>query len=126
MPDYVFIDVMGPHREYDETLWERLYNTPAENFRTGGGQVHVDRHLKWKKIVELKFGQKPVVDFDILSLQRKFYTKFVSADGIAIVANKTVEDLTMLKAREAVSTGSCPTRPACGTTCSTSEVWRSC
>ena len=94
VPDYVFDVAMKPWREYVMALWERHYNIPAENFfMNGNGHPdHVTEHLAWQRALEDKFGQKPVVNFDILSLQKEFYARCAIADGMVVVANNAVRN----------------------------------
>ena len=43
-----------------------------------------------------------VADLDFHALQKAFYTRYIDAGGIAIVANNTVEDMFLIAARDAV------------------------
>ena len=91
VPDYVFDVAMKPLREKTMEKWERYYNLISENFSDQHG---VDRHLAWKRNLEDKLGQSPVVNFDpaiIETLQREFYARCAIADGMVVVTNDAIK-----------------------------------
>ncbi|MYB01498.1 hypothetical protein F4X90_17760 [Candidatus Poribacteria bacterium] len=53
--------------------------------------------------IERDYGKETLENFvDIKAMQREFYTRYIDADGIAIVANSDVEDKHLIEARNAV------------------------
>ncbi len=92
-PDHVFEGTMAEFRERREELWKQVYtNTGPEEWRA---------EFK-KELEEQKLKGTPIEEFSLLPLQRAFYTKYIDADGIAIIAPEGVDDEFMLLAREAI------------------------
>lgn len=78
VPDYVF-DGMKEFRDRLAILRKTLYE--SEN-----------ADPEKKRALEQKMGQSPIVDYDILPLQKVFYTKYVNAAGITVLAEEKVPD----------------------------------
>jgi len=93
-PNEVFEIAMGPGREDRIRAWRGVY------FTEGADET-------FKQNLERKFPGVPIEELeesDLLTLQKAFYTKYIDADGIAIVSHEEVEDLLVIKAREAILT----------------------
>lgn len=92
-PDEVFEIAMGPGRADRVRSWKSFYSKWVDE--------------TFNKNLERKFPGVPIEELeesDLLTLQKAFYTKYIDAGGIAIVSHEEVEDLLVIKAREAVLT----------------------
>ena len=84
--------------------WKRLYPLEVEDFVGGLTPAQLENHERFKRNLERKMDGVPLDEFDLLALQKAFYTKYIDAGGIAILANATVEDTHLIEARRVVLT----------------------
>lgn len=102
-PNEVF-DAMGIVRADKMEAWKRLYPLEASDFSGGLTPAQLETHEAFKRNLDRKLNGVPLEEFDLLTLQEAFYTKYIDAGGIAIVANADVEDKHLIEARRVVLT----------------------
>ena len=97
-PDEVFEIAMKPRR--DETLlaWTILYYADEETLDAFS--------LEFKQAILKKLDGVAIEDYGpiLLDQQKAFYTKYIDAAGIAIIADAAVKDIDMIWARHVVLT----------------------
>ena len=93
-PDEVFDTYMAIPSVPREALWIRTYQRETRDVT----------HAQWKEWFEFKLEHNGMTidTFSLLELQKRYYTKYVEAGGIAIVANEGVKDTHLFDAWEAI------------------------
>ena len=103
VPDVIFKDVMAKRREDLMMVlkeWDAAGDEPGGWMSTAEGVVPVTK----KQILERKLKGVPIEEYSHLETQKAFYTKYINAEGIAIVANAGVTDAEMIDARTVLLT----------------------
>lgn len=103
-PAEVFEIALGKVRAKRMEEWKRLYPLEASDFIGDLTPAQLENHEAFKRLLEHKMDGVPIEEFDLLPLQKAFYTKYIDAGGIAIVANAEVEDKHLIEARRVVLT----------------------
>lgn len=99
-PADVFEIAMGEQRETTMRIMRIWYTSDAADL-----PVESPEELeRIREGIEIKLDGVPIEDFDLLALQKEFYTKYIDAGGIGIVANADVLDRHLVQARHAVLT----------------------
>ncbi len=99
-PADVFEIAMGEQRETTMRIMRIWYTSDAADL-----PVESPEELeRIREGIEIKLDGIAIEDFDLLALQKEFYTKYIDAGGIAIVANADVSDKDLIQARHAVLT----------------------
>ena len=95
-PDEVFEIAMKPRRDKTLSSWIRLYHSDDETLH---------RHdLAAKQDLLKKLDGVAIEDYSLIDKQKAFYTKYIDAEGIAIIADAAVKDIDMIWARHVVLT----------------------
>lgn len=103
-PAEVFEVALGKVRADKMETWKGLYPKEASDFIGGLTPAQFETFEAFKRLLERKMDGVPLAEFDLLPLQKSFYTKYIDAEGIAIVANAEVADKHLIEARRVVLT----------------------
>ena len=97
-PDEVFEIAMKPRRDKTLSSWIRLYHSDDETLHRHDLAAKQDLLKKLDGVVIEDYG--PI----LLDRQKAFFTKYIDAEGIAIVADAAVKDIDVIWARHVVLT----------------------
>lgn len=97
-PDEVFEIAMKPYRDLQFSSWIRLYHSDDETL--------IAHELEKKQLILKELDGVAIEDYGpiLLDRQKAFYTKYIDAEGIAIIADAAVKDIDVIWARHVVLT----------------------
>ncbi len=103
VPDFIFEDVMAKRRD---DLMMVLEEWDAARDELGGWMAAEEGAVPATKgqILDRKLKGVPFEEYSYIDAQRAFYTKYINAGGIAIVANAGVTDAELIDARTVLLT----------------------
>ena len=83
---------MKPRRDQVLGSWTRLYHSDDETLSA--------HDLEFKQLILKELDGVAIEDYNVIDKQRAFYTKYVDAEGIAIIGDAAVTDREMIFARQ--------------------------
>ena len=94
-------EVMGREAQRQKKIFMRTLALDAESPGYFGTPEQAEQ---MKQDVLRKLNGVPIEDYDMLAVAKQFYTKYIDAGGVAIVADEAVNDVDLMEARRVVLT----------------------